>query len=55
MKALHNISRIQISNNVLKMILALYEKKGASFYHDSVLKKDQYAQMKKHKMMHVLL
>lgn len=43
MKALHNISRIQISNNVLKMILALYEKKGASFYHDSVLKKDAEA------------
>ena len=43
MKALNNIHRIQISNNVLKMILSLYEKKGASFYHDNVLKKDAEA------------
>lgn len=43
MKALNNIHRIQISNTVLKMILSLYEKKGASFYHDNVLKKDAEA------------
>lgn len=40
MKALQNIDRIQISSTVLKTILTIYEKKGASFYHDSVLKKD---------------
>ena len=40
MKALANIGRIQISNEVMLLLLSLYESKGKSFYYDDLFSRD---------------
>ena len=47
MKALANINRIQISNEVMLLLLSLYESKGKSFYYDDLFNRDQQAFEKK--------
>lgn len=47
MKALANISRIQISNEVMLLLLSLYESKGKSFYYDDLFNRDEGAFEKK--------
>ncbi len=47
MKALANISRIQISNEVMLLLLSLYESKGKSFYYDDLFNRDLQAFEKK--------
>lgn len=47
MKALANISRIQISNEVMLLLLSLYESKGKSFYYDDLFNRDVQAFEKK--------
>lgn len=43
MKALENMDRIQVSNEVMLMLLSLYESKGKSFYYDDLFNRDLYA------------
>lgn len=43
MKALKNISRIQLRNETLLILLKLYELKGKTFYYDELFKKDKTA------------
>lgn len=40
MKALANMERIQISNEVMLLLLSLYESKGKSFYYDDLFSRD---------------
>jgi hypothetical protein len=40
MKALANMERIQISNEVMIMLLSLYESKGKAFYYDDLFNRD---------------
>lgn len=40
MKALANMERIQISNEVMLLLLSLYEYKGKSFYYDDLFSRD---------------
>ena len=40
MKALANIDRIQITNEVMLLLLSLYESKGKSFYYDDLFNRD---------------
>lgn len=47
MKALANIGRIQISNEVMLLLLSLYESKGKSFYYDDLFNRDVVAFEKK--------
>jgi hypothetical protein len=47
MKALANIGRIQISNEVMLLLLSLYESKGKSFYYDDLFNRDVQAFEKK--------
>ncbi|HBY65169.1 MAG TPA: hypothetical protein DEG42_02070 [Acholeplasmataceae bacterium] len=47
MKALANMERIQISNEVMLLLLSLYESKGKSFYYDDLFNRDLYAFEKK--------
>lgn len=47
MKALLNMERIQISNEVMLMLLSLYEYKGKSFYYDDLFSRDLPAFEKK--------
>ena len=47
MKALTNMERIQISNEVMLMLLSLYEYKGKSFYYDDLFARDLPAFEKK--------
>ncbi|MCD4827202.1 MAG: hypothetical protein K8Q99_05420 [Acholeplasmataceae bacterium] len=47
MKALANIGRIQISNEVMLLLLSLYESKGKSFYYDDLFSRDVQAFEKK--------
>lgn len=41
MNALKNIDRIQMSNEVIMLLLSLYESKGKSFYYDDLFSRDQ--------------
>jgi len=41
MNALQNIDRIQMSNEVILLLLSLYESKGKSFYYDDLFSRDQ--------------
>jgi len=43
MKALSNIDRVQISKEVMLLLLSLYESKGKSFYYDDLFSRDQNA------------
>ncbi|MFA5471312.1 MAG: hypothetical protein WCZ00_02010 [Acholeplasmataceae bacterium] len=43
MKALANIERIQISNEVMLLLLSLYESKGKSFYYNDLFNRDEQA------------
>lgn len=47
MKALSNMDRIQVSNEVMLLLLSLYESKGKSFYYDDLFERDLYAFEKK--------
>ncbi|MDY0277667.1 MAG: hypothetical protein RBQ97_06250 [Acholeplasma sp.] len=47
MKAISNISRIQVRNETLMLLLDLYESKGKTFYYDDLFKKDIDAFLKK--------
>lgn len=47
MKALSNMDRIQISNEVMLLLLSLYESKGKSFYYDDLFSRDMHAFEKK--------
>ena len=47
MKALGNMERIQISNEVMLLLLGLYEYKGKSFYYDDLFSRDAQAYEKK--------
>lgn len=47
MKALNNMERIQISNELVLLLLSLYEYKGKSFYYDDLFNRDQGAFEKK--------
>lgn len=47
MKALQNIARVPISNELLSMLLTLYESKGKSFYYDELFQRDAVAFDKK--------
>lgn len=40
MKALGNMERIQITNEVIALLLSLYESKGKSFYYDELFSRD---------------
>lgn len=40
MKALANMERIQISNEVMLLLLSLYESKGKTFYYDALFNRD---------------
>ncbi len=54
MKALANMERIQISNEVMLLLLSLYEYKGKSFYYDDLFSRDQ-AMFEKKTMEHNLI
>lgn len=41
MKSLSNINRIQMTNEVIMLLLSLYESKGKSFYYDDLFSRDQ--------------
>ncbi len=41
MNALKNIDRIQMTNEVIMLLLSLYENKGKSFYYDDLFSRDQ--------------
>lgn len=41
MKSLNNINRIQMTNEVIMLLLSLYESKGKSFYYDDLFSRDQ--------------
>ena len=41
MNALKNIDRIQMTNEVILLLLSLYENKGKSFYYDDLFSRDQ--------------
>lgn len=43
MKALGNISRINVSNESMMLLLNLYESKGKTFYYDELFKRDKTA------------
>lgn len=43
MKALGNMDRIQLSNEVALLLLSLYESKGKSFYYDDLFSRDSNA------------
>ncbi len=47
MKALENMARVQISNELMLMLLSLYESKGKSFYYDELFQRDASAFDKK--------
>ncbi len=47
MKALKNMDRIQVTNEVMLLLLSLYESKGKSFYYDDLFNRDLYAFEKK--------
>jgi hypothetical protein len=47
MKALQHMDRIQISNEVMLLLLSLYEYKGKSFYYDDLFSRDLAAFEKK--------
>ncbi|MCR3905870.1 MAG: hypothetical protein NUK62_02405 [Tenericutes bacterium] len=47
MKALANMDRIQISNEVMLLLLSLYESKGKSYYYDDLFSRDAHAFEKK--------
>jgi len=47
MKALKNMDRIQVTNEVMLLLLSLYESKGKSFYYDDLFNRDMYAFEKK--------
>jgi hypothetical protein len=47
MKALKNMDRIQVTNEVMLLLLSLYESKGKSFYYDDLFNRDIYAFEKK--------
>ena len=47
MKALTNMDRIQINNEMMMLLLSLYESKGKSFYYDDLFNRDLYAFEKK--------
>ncbi len=54
MKALANIERIHISNEVMLLLLSLYESKGKSFYYDDLFNRDQQAFEKKTMEMNLI-
>jgi len=41
MKALENMQRIHMNNEVIMLLLSLYENKGKSFYYDDLFSRDQ--------------
>ncbi len=41
MNALNNMDRIQMTNEVIMLLLSLYENKGKSFYYDDLFSRDQ--------------
>jgi len=47
MKALSNMDRIQMHQDVMMMMLSLYESKGKSFYYDDLFQRDSHAFEKK--------
>lgn len=47
MKALGNMDRIQIHQDVMMLLLSLYESKGKSFYYDDLFQRDSHAFEKK--------
>jgi hypothetical protein len=47
MKALSNMDRIQINNEMIILLLSLYESKGKTFYYDDLFERDLYAFEKK--------
>jgi len=47
MKALGNMERIQIHQDVMMLLLSLYESKGKSFYYDDLFSRDSHAFEKK--------
>ena len=47
MKALSNMERIQIHQEVMMLLLSLYESKGKSFYYDDLFERDLHAFEKK--------
>lgn len=47
MKALANMDRVQVTNEVMLLLLSLYESKGKSFYYDDLFERDLYAFEKK--------
>ncbi len=54
MKALANIERIHISNEVMLLLLSLYESKGKSFYYDDLFNRDEQAFEKKTMEMNLI-
>jgi hypothetical protein len=40
MKATENMERIQISSEVMMLLLSLYESKGKTFYYDDLFGRD---------------
>ncbi len=47
MKALSNMDRIQMHQDVMMLMLSLYESKGKSFYYDDLFQRDSHAFEKK--------
>ncbi|PKK98432.1 MAG: hypothetical protein CVV57_06900 [Tenericutes bacterium HGW-Tenericutes-2] len=47
MKALMNMDRIQINNEMMMLLLSLYESKGKTFYYDDLFNRDLHAFEKK--------
>lgn len=47
MKALSNMSRLQVSSEYLLLLLKVYESKGKEFYYDDLFERDQDVFMKK--------
>jgi hypothetical protein len=47
MKALMNMDRIQINNEMIMLLLSLYESKGKTFYYDDLFNRDLHAFEKK--------
>ncbi|MDY0294758.1 MAG: hypothetical protein RBQ71_03020 [Acholeplasmataceae bacterium] len=47
MKALGNMDRIQMHQDVMMLLLSLYESKGKSFYYDDLFQRDSHAFEKK--------